>query len=209
MQTRVPYIGSFVALALWASASGQDAAKEVDFAKQIEPVLSQNCFKCHGADHPKGGLRLDRRDAALRGGDSTDQVIVPGKSAKSDLIARLKSSDPDVMMPPKGKRLPADQIELLAKWIDAGAPWSEAVAAASPVVPGRAITPEQRAYWAFQPVCKPEVPTVRHADRVRTPIDAFILARLEREGIEPAPEASKLDLIRRVTYDLTGRSTRS
>jgi hypothetical protein len=204
MQIRAACFATLVALVLRASASGQDAAKDVDFAKQIEPLLSQNCFKCHGADHPKGGLRLDRRDAALRGGDSTDQVIVPGKSAKSDLIARLKSSDPDVMMPPKGKRVPADQIELLAKWIDAGASWSDTAAAASPVVPGRSITPEQRAYWAFQPIRKSEVPTVRHADRVRTPIDAFILARLEREGIEPAPAASKLDLLRRVTYDLTG-----
>src|SRR6185295_1829786 len=106
-------------------------------------------------------------------------------------------------MPPKGKRLPREQVDLLARWIDAGAPWPE-TAATSPLVPGRAITPEQRAYWAFQPIRTPAVPAVRHADRVRTPLDAFILARLEREGLEPAPEASKLDLVRRVTFDLTG-----
>src|SRR5207248_3044943 len=157
-----------------------------------------------GPDHQKGGLRLDRREAALRGGDSTEHVLVPGRSSKSDLIARLRSTDPDVMMPPKGKRIPPEQIALLARWIDAGAAWPETAAAASPVTPGRAITPEQRAYWAFQPVRNPVVPAVRHADRVRTPIDAFILARLEREGLEPAPEASRLDLLRRVTYDLTG-----
>ncbi|HLY09065.1 MAG TPA: DUF1553 domain-containing protein [Planctomycetota bacterium] len=196
--------GFALLLAVFARAYSQDASKGVDFASRIEPILSQNCHKCHGPDHPKGGLRLDRRDAALRGGDSTDHALVPGNSAKSDLIARLRSTDPDVMMPPKGKRLPPDQIELLAAWIDAGAIWPEPAAAPSPIVPGRAITPEQRAYWAFQPLRKPNVPTVRHADRVRTPIDCFILARLEREGIEPAPEASKLDLVRRVTYDLTG-----
>jgi mono/diheme cytochrome c family protein len=204
MRIRNSILATALAAALLASASGQDAAKDVDFEKQIEPFLSQNCQKCHGPDRPKGGLRLDRRDAALHGGDSTDHVLVPGKSAQSDLIARLKSTDPDVMMPPKGKRIPADQIERIAKWIDAGAPWPETAAAASPVVPGRAITPEQRAYWAFQPVRKPEVPKVRHADRVRTPIDAFVLARLEKEGIEPAPEASRTDLLRRVSYDLTG-----
>src|SRR6185436_10395975 len=161
----------------------------------------KNCYKCHGAEQQKGGLRLDRRDAALHGGDSTDHVLVPGKSARSDLIARLRSTDPDVQMPPKGKRLPREEVDLLAKWIDAGAPWPET---ASPVVPGRTITPEQRSYWAFQPVRNPAVPAVRHADRVRNPIDAFVLARLEREGLEPAPEASKADLTRRVTYDLTG-----
>jgi len=193
-------------LALCAHAHSQEAAKDVDYPTQIEPILSQNCHKCHGAERQKGGLRLDRRAAALRGGDSTDHVLVPGKSTRSDLIARLKSTDPDVMMPPKGKRIPADQIALLARWIDEGAVWPESAAAAtsSPATPGRAITPEQRAYWAFQPVRKPAVPTVTHADRVRSPIDSFILARLEREGLEPAPEASRLDLIRRVTYDLTG-----
>jgi mono/diheme cytochrome c family protein len=196
--------GLVLAGTLFGSASAQEAPKDVDYVSRIEPLLSQNCHKCHGPDHQKGGLRLDRRDAALRGGDSSDHVLVPGKSAKSDLIARLKSSDPDVMMPPKGKRIPPDQIALLAAWIDAGAVWPDSTAAAAPVVPGRAITAEQRAYWAFQPIRRPEIPKVRHADRVRTPIDAFILARLEREGLEPAPEASKSDLIRRVTYDLTG-----
>jgi len=185
-----------------ARAAAQESPQDIDFVSQIEPFFVQNCHKCHGQDHQKGGLRLDRREAALRGGDTTDHVLVPGKSSKSDLIARLKSTDPEVMMPPKGNRIPPDQIALLAKWIDAGAVWPETAAAASPVVPGRAITPEQRAYWAFQPIRRPEVPKVRHP--VRNPIDAFVLARLEREGLEPAPEASRVDLVRRVTYDLTG-----
>ncbi len=201
MPTRAALLGILFALALLVPVTGQDTAKDVDYAR-IQPLFAQNCYKCHGAEHQKGGLRLDRRDAALRGGDSTDHVIVPGKSTKSDLITRLKSSDPDVMMPPKGKRLPADQVALLATWIDAGAVWPESAAAPAPASPGRAITPEQRAYWAFQPVRNPALPVVKHA--ARNPIDAFILSRLEREGLEPAPEASKLDLVRRLTYDLTG-----
>ncbi|HVR83190.1 MAG TPA: PSD1 and planctomycete cytochrome C domain-containing protein [Planctomycetota bacterium] len=195
---------SALVFAHFGHALSQDAPPDVDFSTRIAPLLSQNCWKCHGPDHQKGGLRLDGRSAALRGGDSTDHVLVPGKSAKSDLIARVRSSDPDVRMPPKGNRLPPDQIELLAAWIDAGALWPEAAAPLSPVTPGRAITPEQRAYWAFQPVRNPAVPPVKHAGLICSPVDAFILARLEREGLEPAPEASRLDLIRRVTYDLTG-----
>src|SRR5437879_2045623 len=123
-------VGALIAVSLLAPASGQEVPTDVDFVSRIEPILSQNCHKCHGPEHPKGGLRLDRREAALRGGDTTDQVLVPGQSTKSDLIARLRSTDPDVMMPPKGKRVPPDQIALLAKWIDAGAVWSGSAAAA-------------------------------------------------------------------------------
>ncbi len=191
-------------LCLFAPLFGQDASAPPDFAKQVQPILIQSCLKCHSGDSPKGGLRLDSRATALKGGDTTSKVLVPGKASQSDLIKRLRSTDDDEKMPPKGARIPADQIALLERWIDAGADWPVDIALVAPTGPGRAITSEQRAYWAFQPVRKPEVPTVKHADRVRTPIDAFILARLEREGLEPAPEASKPDLIRRVTFDLTG-----
>jgi hypothetical protein len=188
-----------LAAVLGPSASG---ASSVDFAAQIQPILVQNCLKCHSGDTPKGGLRLDSRRAALKGGDTNTKVLVPGKASLSDLIKRVRSSEDDEKMPPKGPRLPAGQIALLEEWINAGADWPADIAFVAPAAPGRAITPEQRAYWAFQPVRKPELPNVRHA--VRNPIDAFILDRLEREGLEPAPEASKLDLVRRVTYDLTG-----
>jgi hypothetical protein len=197
-------LGALAAAGLLAPLWGQETPAPPDFAAQVQPILAQHCHKCHGAEQHKGGLRLDSRAAAIRGGDDSDHVLVPGKSAESDLLRRIRSSDPDVMMPPKGKRLPAEQSEILRRWIDAGAPWPEDTRLVSPTTPDRAITPEQRAYWAFQPVRNPAVPAVRHADRVRTPIDAFILARLEREGLEPAREASRLDLLRRVTYDLTG-----
>jgi mono/diheme cytochrome c family protein len=196
--------GLLLAISLLVRSSAQESAPAADFAAQILPILAQNCHKCHGPENPKGGLRLDSRAAALKGGDSTDHALVPGKSGDSDMIKRLRSSDPDVMMPPKGKRLAPEQIDVLRRWIDAGAPWPATAVPIATVTPGRAITAEQRAYWAFQPVRKPAIPEVKHVNRVRNPVDAFLLARLEKEGIEPAPEASKLDLIRRVSYDLTG-----
>jgi mono/diheme cytochrome c family protein len=202
---RLPVPLALAAVLLLAPAVAQDSAPPTDFATQILPIFAQNCHKCHGPENPKGGLRLDSRAAALKGGDTTDRALVPGRSGESELIKRLRSADPDVMMPPKGKRVAPEQIELLRRWIDAGANWpADARIEVAPVAPGRAITAEQRAYWAFQPVRKPAVPKVNHNDHVRSPIDAFLLARLEKEGLEPAPEASKLDLIRRVSYDITG-----
>jgi len=159
-----------IALLLLVPVSAQDAAP--DYATQIEPFFAANCHKCHGAERPKGGLRLDQRADALRGGDSTDHVLVPGKSRQSDLIARLRSTDPDLQMPPKGKRIPREQVDLIARWIDAGAPWPEKAAAASAVVPGRAVTPDQRAYWAFQPVRNPATPTVRSGNVLAVRVEA-------------------------------------
>jgi len=197
--------GAWAALGLGLAALGAVPVQdEVDFASRIRPLLADNCHKCHGPEKQKGGLRLDSRAAALEGGDSTDRVIVPGKSAESEMIRRIRSSDPDVMMPPKGRRLTAEEVDLIRRWIDSGVKWPAGADAPAPGAPERPITAEHRAYWAFQPVRKPQVPSVRHAERLRTPIDAFVLARLEREGIEPAPEASALDLVRRVWFDLTG-----
>ena len=193
------------ALCLGPSFPGRGAERnqDVDYATEIRPLLALRCHKCHGPQKQKSGLRLDSRTAAFQGGDLTGRVIVPGESGRSDLIRRIRSSDPDVMMPPKGQRLAAKEIELLRRWIDAGAKWP---AEADPSVAGvtRTITAEERAYWAFQPVRKHAEPRVRRPEWVRTPVDSFILAGLEREGIEPAPAASKLDLIRRVSFDLTG-----
>jgi mono/diheme cytochrome c family protein len=173
-------------------------AQEAGLASEARAILAERCHKCHGAEKQKGGLRLDRRAAALRGGDSVDRVVVPGRSAESDLLERVRSSDPDVRMPPEGPRLGPAQIDLLRRWIDAGAEWP---ADAAPREEERPITAEHRAYWAFQPVRKTAPPRVTGAP---TAIDAFILDRLRIEGLEPAPEASRLDLIRRVALDLTG-----
>ncbi len=198
----MPTRRGFLVLALTVGVCLRLPAQSDDPASQVQALLAQNCHKCHGAEQQKGGLRLDSRAAALHGGDTADHALVPGKSAESDLFKRIRSADPEVRMPPKGPRLSPEQVELVRRWIDAGAEWP---AGAAPVaLPERVITAEQRAYWAYQPVRKAPPPQVRNAGWARSSIDAFLLARLEKEGIEPAPEASKSVLVRRVSFDLTG-----
>jgi mono/diheme cytochrome c family protein len=161
------------------------APAKVDFAREVLPVLSENCFQCHGPDAGarKGNLRLDTRDGALR---KEDPVIVPGKSAASDMIRRITSTaKKDVMPPPKAnKKLTAQQIDTLKRWVDEGAAWGK--------------------HWAFEKPQRPPLPSLRNQAWVRNGLDAFVLARLEKEGLAPAAEATKETLIRRVTLDLTG-----
>jgi hypothetical protein len=156
----------------------------IDFSRQIRPILSENCFTCHGPDDKqrKAKLRLDTQQGALAGG----QVIVPGRPGQSELLERISSADPGKRMPPPktGKRLTAGQIDLLREWIGQGAKWSN--------------------HWAFDKPVRPAPPAVENAAWARNPIDRFILARLEREGLKPAPEADRTTLIRRLTLDLTG-----
>jgi hypothetical protein len=160
----------------------------INFDRDIRPILSNNCFKCHGPDHKqrKAGLRLDRRDGALAELKSGDRAIVPGKREKSALVARITAADPQERMPPlsSGKKLTHEQIELLIKWVDEGG--------------------EYRDHWSFIPLRKPELPPVKDLAFMHNPIDQFVLARLEHEGLRPSPPADKVTLIRRVTYDLTG-----
>src|SRR5262245_11075989 len=156
-------------------------AEDVDFNRDVLPILSANCFPCHGPDanKRKAALRLDEREEALSG-----TVIVPGKPAMSELLARVTADDADGRMPPpkSGPRLKPEQVQVLRTWIKQGAPYSE--------------------HWAFVPTRKPEIPKAN--TQITNPIDAFVLARLEKEGLKPAPSASREVLIRRVTLDLTG-----
>lgn len=161
---------------------------EPDFQRDIRPLLSDACFRCHGPDDQarKGKLRLDTREHALKGGKSGEPAFVPGKPDAGEAIRRILSSDPKTMMPPPkvGKKLTALQIELLKRWIAAGANYQQ--------------------HWAFLPPRRPPVPKVQHAGWVRNPIDAFILARLEKEGLRPSPEANRETLLRRLSLDLIG-----
>jgi mono/diheme cytochrome c family protein len=203
---RRPWIALLVVLAA-SPASGDDAAREAErfFEAEVRPLLAKNCVKCHGADQQKGGLRLDSRDALLAGGDS-GPVVEPGHPEESPLIEAVHYDG--LKMPPTG-RLDADQVRVLERWVSLGAPWpSDGHAVAGPVRDGTSrggrIDDEARAWWAFQPLARPEPPAVGDAAWPRNPIDRFILARLEGAGLAPAPEADRRTLIRRLTFDLHG-----
>jgi hypothetical protein len=167
----------------------QTPARAADFVRDIQPLLAARCVECHQGDKPKGGLRLDAKSPALAGGES-GPVIVPGKSAASDLITRITSADKDQRMPPKGERLTAAQIALLRDWIDAGALWPDGVdQPAATKVP----------HWSLRPLIKPALPTTKG-----NPIDAFIDAKLSEHELTRSPQADPRSLIRRVTFGLTG-----
>ncbi|WP_439630613.1 DUF1553 domain-containing protein [Gemmata sp.] len=181
--------GLLVLLAVTPVAA--DGPKDGDAARA---VLRERCVSCHGADKQRGGLRLDARAPALAGGDG-GPAIVPGKSGESELVRRVVSADPGLRMPPKGDPLTKDQAAAISKWIDAGAEWPG----------GDAAGPDPRKqHWAWQPVARPAVPRVLNADWPRNEIDRFVLARLEREGLSPSPEADRRTLIRRLSFDLLG-----
>ncbi len=170
------------------------ASIEIDFARDVQPILAAHCHRCHGPRLQKSDYRLDTRNRALAGG-SLGGAIVPGSSAASRLIHYVARTDWEIRMPPSGSALTSEQVGILRAWIDQGVPW-----AASPEEGAPAETP----HWALAPLRRPPVPDVRGAEWVRTPIDAFVLARLEEKGLEPAPRADRPTLIRRLSFDLTG-----
>jgi len=173
------------------------ALSAVEYLKDIQPILSRNCYSCHGPEKHKSGLRLDTKTDALAGGDS-GKVIRPGKSAESLLIQYVAGLDPEKIMPPKGDRLTREEIGKLRAWIDAGASWPEPSSLNG--IAGRTAS----SHWAFKAPVHSELPKVKAAKWCRNPIDAFVLARLEKEKIKPSPEANRVTLIRRLSLDLLG-----
>ncbi len=170
------------------------ASRVVDFVKDVQPILSANCYSCHGPDKQKGELRWDIKASAFKTGEH-GAIIVPGNSEASRVIKLVGGLEPDTIMPPRGERLTAAQIGLLRAWIDQGAAWVELVAAKAA---------DKRNHWAFKAPVRPPVPEVERKKWARNPIDDFILARLEKEKLRPSLEADRATLIRRVTLDLTG-----
>ena len=171
----------------------QPSRRPVDFARDIKPIFEKNCISCHGSDKQKGGLRLDLKAAAFKGGDEYAPVFVPGKSVDSPLIHFVSGLVPDMQMPPKGDPLTVEQIGLLRAWVDQGAEWPENLAGA-----------EATEHWSLKPLAKPPVPKPKYQDWVRNPIDAFVLAGLTEKGMKPSKPADKRTLLRRVTFDLAG-----
>jgi hypothetical protein len=180
-----------------AKALPPPSAKSVDYERDVAPILSQNCYRCHGPKKQQGGLALHLQERAMTGGDS-GSAIAPGKSAESRLIRYVAGLVEDYQMPPEdaGKPLTSEQIGLLRAWIDQGARWTST---------GSAIGARPAAdHWSFRPPRRVAPPAVKHPGWVRNPIDAFVLGHLEREGLSPSPGADKATLIRRVSLDLTG-----
>ena len=177
-------VAAFSGLLLSGVSADNSKLKPIDFNREIRPILSDNCFTCHGPDEKQrmAKLRLDTKE----GISAKQGVIIPGDAANSKLIKRVTSQDPNVVMPPpdSGHKLTEKQIEALKRWIDEGAQWN--------------------GHWAYVSLQRPAIPEVGNPTRVKNPIDNFVFARLEKEGLKPAPEAEKSSLLRRVSLDLTG-----
>ncbi len=177
------------------------------YEKEVLPVLTQHCLKCHGADPEKikGGLDLTTRKATLDGGES-GAVVNLAKPGDSLLLKAINYKDDNHKMPPKGK-MPDEAIATLEKWVKDGLPVTADrvggdIAKSPPK--GGVVTEEAKKYWAYQPVKRSAVPEVKGKEWVKSPIDAFVLAKLEAKGLKPVKPADRSSLIRRVTYDLTG-----
>jgi mono/diheme cytochrome c family protein len=183
-----PFVSRRQAKAAAATAQAFELPDTIAFNEHIRPIFVNNCFRCHGSDpgSRKAELRLDRPEFAFAPRANGQPVIVKGNPGTSALVRRIKSTDPETVMPPPEthKTLEPREIALLERWIKDGA--------------------EYQPHWAFIKPERKAPPDVRQADRVRNPIDRFVLARLEEEGLKPNPEADRRTLIRRVTLDLTG-----
>ncbi|MBL9122237.1 MAG: PSD1 domain-containing protein, partial [Planctomycetaceae bacterium] len=179
-------------------AAAEDSAKAsaVDYARDIQPLFAQHCVACHGPEEQQSGLRLDTGAGALAGGNS-GPAIVRGKSAASLLLHALRGTQGATPMPAESEPLAAAEIDLFARWIDAGAPFPPHEVAAAAV-------PRGTAHWAFQPIVRPTVPDAADSTSSSHPVDRFIAARLRQAGLTPASEADRVTLLRRVTLDLIG-----
>lgn len=177
---------------------GAALGADIDFARDVRPLLEAHCYRCHGAEKQKSGLRLDVKSAAFRGGSGHAPDIVPGDPSASPLFQFVSGSDPDLKMPPEGDGLAPDEVATIKAWIAAGAPWPDGI--------DTATLEDRRDHWAFRPIASPAPPRLKpeSVPWVRDQLDAFILADLEARGLSPAPAASPLTWLRRVTLDLTG-----
>jgi mono/diheme cytochrome c family protein len=186
-------------------ALAQQPTKEQSefYTNKILPIFAENCYKCHSSEggKDKGGLTLDTRDAIMKGGD-TGPALVPGDAEKSLLIKAVSYADPELQMPPKGDKLSPAQVTDLKAWVKMGAPIASDAQAIKSKLSG--LTDKARHHWAYQPVQKPAVPVNKNQQWCYTPVDAFVLQKLEAAGMFASPDAEKEARLRRVTYDLTG-----
>jgi hypothetical protein len=177
------FISLFLCLAGTSAALADPASRPINFDHDVRPIFAAKCYACHGPDGNKrrGDLRLDIKTDALQ------KIVKPGDAAGSEMVKRIRGEDPDHLMPPKNAKtgpLSPEQIDALRRWVDQGAKFER--------------------HWAYVPPTRPALPGVKNKAWVRNPIDAFIAAAQEREGFQPAPEADRVTLLRRLSFDLTG-----
>jgi mono/diheme cytochrome c family protein len=190
-QAGIPTAVDYASL-LPAASQGQ-----IDFVKQVQPILRTHCYECHSADQEDGGLNLGMAHRALQGGDH-GPVFIPGDSVNSNLIHRIAALDPEKVMPPDSQGLNPEEIGLLRAWIDQGAAWPEGIDIPSPKLE------QAKTHWAFQPLRSVVEPTVANSEWVQSPIDRFIAERFETARLSPNPAADPRRLIRRINFDLIG-----
>ena len=185
------------------------AEKLPDYDQDIKPLLADRCFQCHGPDKQKGGLRLDLKASALKGGASGEPAVMPGKPDRSNLLKLVSSHKADEVMPPKGEPLQPVQIALLHKWIETGAHWKDSAEPIATVTIESAaedapLSMADRGWWSFVPPVRVGEPKTRDKAWPRNGVDRFVLAAMEGKKLMPSAEAEAATLLRRVTYDLTG-----
>jgi hypothetical protein len=171
-------------LFLFLATTTAQLQSEVDFDRQVKPILNSKCTSCHGGVKREGKISFLNRSMALKQGKSGDFAIVPGKPNESAMFHRISTNDESDRMPPEGAPLEPEEINILKEWIAQGADWP--------------------AHWAYQGYDKPELPKVQQANWIKNPIDAFVLDNLEKKEIKPSDQASKSTLIRRLYIDLLG-----
>lgn len=181
---------------LFAAVPLTSADDSIDFVRDVQPILQQHCYRCHGEKKQKNGLRLDIKSEALQGGDDYGPSIVGGSLDDSPLIELVTAEDEDSRMPPNGKPLAAAEIETLAAWIKQGALWPDGVDLAK--------LQDRTDHWSFKPLTDAKPPVTQRTDWSRNDIDRFILDRLQHESLGPSPESSRQTWLRRVYFDLTG-----
>ncbi len=202
-------LGAAVSGGLLSADDGNDRTQQLEFfEKQVRPLLVTHCYECHAGEKLKGGLSVESRRRMIQGGD-TSEAIVPGDPSKSLLMEAVRYQNLDLQMPPKN-RLSNSDIAILERWIADGAhdPRSDDVAESirpdsADAAVGMSIE-AGREFWSFRPVANPAIPNVSDPSWVRTPIDAFVLAKLDEHGLQRAPQADRRTLIRRAYFDLIG-----
>jgi hypothetical protein len=189
-----------LAATLWAD---EGAASSADFfEKTVRPILVARCVECHGPDSAESDLRLDSQEAFVAGG-SRGEPLVPEAEPKSGLFAQAIRHENDLEMPPTGK-LPEEELAALERWIEAGAPWPESAGGLRVSSIEERREQDRAQHWAYRPVSRPTPPAVADATRVVTPIDQFLIAKLEAKGLAYSPQADRYTLLRRASFDLLG-----